>query len=129
LAQVAPSSGLGRDGHAFVERMRDEAGILAMEGEGHCGFLHLSFQDKLAGRNIAQLIENQQIKFGELALQTHQLTFLTSFHQLSNQFGHAMESDFLSLPAGGDTQGCGDINKSSQSLAACWFGFSGIRRR
>lgn len=53
LAQVAPSSGLGRDGHAFVERMRDEAGILAMEGEGHCGFLHLSFQEYLAAEHAA----------------------------------------------------------------------------
>jgi predicted NACHT family NTPase len=37
LAQIAPSSGLGRDGQAFLQRMRDEAGILAMESEGRCG--------------------------------------------------------------------------------------------
>ena len=54
LAQVAPSSGLGSDGRAFLERMRDEAGILAMEGEGRCGFLHLSFQEYLAAEHATR---------------------------------------------------------------------------
>jgi predicted NACHT family NTPase len=54
LVQVSPSSGLGRDGQAFVQRMRDEAGILAMEGEGRCGFLHLSFQEYLAAEHAAR---------------------------------------------------------------------------
>lgn len=56
LATIAASSGLGRDGQAFLERMRDEAGILAMggEGEGRCGFLHLSFQEYLAGEHAAR---------------------------------------------------------------------------
>lgn len=55
LAPVAASSGLGRDGHAFIDRMRDEAGILAMsgEGDGRCGFLHLSFQEFLAADHAA----------------------------------------------------------------------------
>ncbi|MCY2977757.1 MAG: SUMF1/EgtB/PvdO family nonheme iron enzyme [Planctomycetota bacterium] len=56
LAQVAPSSRLGTDGEAFLQRMRDEAGILAMtgEGEGRCGFLHLSFQEYLAAEHAAR---------------------------------------------------------------------------
>ena len=56
LAQVAPSSGLGQCGEAFLQRMRDEAGILAMtgEGEGRCGFLHLSFQEYLAAEHAAR---------------------------------------------------------------------------
>jgi len=55
LAPVAASSGLGRDGHRFIDRMRDEAGILAMsgEGDGRCGFLHLSFQEFLAATYAA----------------------------------------------------------------------------
>ena len=53
LTQVAASSGLPRDGRAFLQRMRDEAGILAMEGEGRCGFLHLSFQEYLAAEYAA----------------------------------------------------------------------------
>ena len=48
LAEVSPKFGLGRDGRAFLERMRDETGILALTGEGRCGFLHLSFQEYLA---------------------------------------------------------------------------------
>ena len=54
LAEVSPSSGLGRDARVFLERMRDEAGILAMEGEGRCGFLHLSFQEYLAAEHAAR---------------------------------------------------------------------------
>jgi formylglycine-generating enzyme required for sulfatase activity len=56
LSQVAPSSGLGHDGSAFVERMRDVIGILAMggEGDGRCGFLHLTFQEYLAAEYAAR---------------------------------------------------------------------------
>jgi formylglycine-generating enzyme required for sulfatase activity len=59
LAEVSEKSGLGRDGRAVLERMRDEAGILALAGEGRCGFLHLSFQEYLAAdhatkENLAQ---------------------------------------------------------------------------
>ena len=48
LSEVATSAGLGRSGKQFLERMRDEAGILAMVSDGTCGFLHLSFQEFLA---------------------------------------------------------------------------------
>ncbi|MCY2996202.1 MAG: SUMF1/EgtB/PvdO family nonheme iron enzyme [Planctomycetota bacterium] len=54
LAEVAASSGLGRDGRAFVERMKDETGVLAGEGDGRCGFLHLSFQEYLAADYAAR---------------------------------------------------------------------------
>ncbi|MFN0055875.1 MAG: NACHT domain-containing protein, partial [Planctomycetales bacterium] len=59
LMDVADNSGLGRDGGRFLERMRDETGILALGGDGRCGFLHLSFQEYLAaehavGRGLAK---------------------------------------------------------------------------
>ncbi|MCC7373429.1 MAG: formylglycine-generating enzyme family protein [Verrucomicrobiales bacterium] len=54
LVEVSASSGLGRDGEAFVRRMRDESGILAMSGSGRCGFLHLTFQEYLAGTHAAR---------------------------------------------------------------------------
>ena len=56
LANVAPSSGLGSDGLGFLERMRDETGVLSMAGEGagRCGFLHLSFQEYLAAEHAAR---------------------------------------------------------------------------
>jgi formylglycine-generating enzyme required for sulfatase activity len=54
LADVSPNSGLGGDGGGFLQRMRDEAGILAMAGEGRCGFLHLSFQEYLAAEHAAR---------------------------------------------------------------------------
>ena len=53
LADLAPGAGLGRDGAAFIRRMRDESGILAMWNPGQCGFLHLTFQEYLAGLHAA----------------------------------------------------------------------------
>ena len=43
-------AGLGKDGTAFLERMRLESGIMAYSGDGSgkLGFLHLSFQEFLA---------------------------------------------------------------------------------
>lgn len=37
---------------------------------------------ELAGRDVAQLIENQQVKFRELAFHSHQWTLVPGFHQL-----------------------------------------------
>ncbi|MFM9116447.1 MAG: SUMF1/EgtB/PvdO family nonheme iron enzyme, partial [Planctomycetota bacterium] len=56
LTQVSTESGLGTDARAFLERMRDEAGILAagIDGTESCGFLHLSFQEFLAAEYAAR---------------------------------------------------------------------------
>ncbi len=54
LAELSPGAGLGRDGEAFIRRMRDENGVLAMWSAGQCGFLHLSFQEYLAGLHAAR---------------------------------------------------------------------------
>jgi formylglycine-generating enzyme required for sulfatase activity len=54
LGDLAPGAGLGRDGEAFIRRMRDESGILAMWSAGQCGFLHLTFQEYLAGLHAAR---------------------------------------------------------------------------
>ncbi|MFN5197643.1 MAG: NACHT domain-containing protein, partial [Planctomyces sp.] len=50
LQQVSQQSGLGLDGAQFLQRMREESGILAFSGAGtgRLGFLHLSFQEYLA---------------------------------------------------------------------------------
>ena len=50
LQTVAASAGLGNDGRLFLERMRQESGIMAFSGDGSgkLGFLHLSFQEFLA---------------------------------------------------------------------------------
>ncbi|MFM8581679.1 MAG: formylglycine-generating enzyme family protein, partial [Planctomycetaceae bacterium] len=43
----------GSDGQRFVERMRDESGILALSPGGQVGFLHLTFQEYLAAEYVA----------------------------------------------------------------------------
>ena len=55
LELLSASAGLGQDGHVFIDRMRDETGLLAMsdDGEAHCGFLHLTFQEYLAAEYAA----------------------------------------------------------------------------
>jgi hypothetical protein len=54
LADLAPGARLGRDGVEFIRRMHDESGILAMWSAGQCGFLHLTFQEYLAGLHAAR---------------------------------------------------------------------------
>ena len=55
LATLSPSAGLGLDGLRFIHRMREEAGLLALsgEGDGRCGFLHKTFQEYLAAEYAA----------------------------------------------------------------------------
>ena len=65
LAKVGPSAGLGGDGHAFVLRMRDEAGVLALASGGNCGFLHLSFQEYLAAEHA--VVSGQAVFLAERA--------------------------------------------------------------
>ncbi|MEI7700418.1 MAG: SUMF1/EgtB/PvdO family nonheme iron enzyme [Planctomycetia bacterium] len=66
LPRVNADAGLGLDGDAFIDRMKDETGILASDTEGRCGFLHLSFQEYLAAdhavttRNARTLAERVQ---------------------------------------------------------------------
>ncbi len=64
LAGMSANAGLGRDGGRFIARMRDESGILAWHGDGQTGFLHLTFQEYLAGDHAhregreAELVRN-----------------------------------------------------------------------
>lgn len=67
LAEISPAMNLGRDGRTFLGRMRDEAGILAADTEGRCGFLHLSFQEYLAATYAVR-----EMKAAELASRADQ---------------------------------------------------------
>jgi len=53
LKRLKEDAGLGQDGLAFLNRMKDETGILASEQNGRLGFLHLSFQEFLAANHAA----------------------------------------------------------------------------
>ncbi|MFM9115395.1 MAG: SUMF1/EgtB/PvdO family nonheme iron enzyme, partial [Planctomycetota bacterium] len=56
LQRFTPEANLGIDGQAFIKRMREESGILAMsgDGKGKIGFLHLSFQEYLTAEYAAR---------------------------------------------------------------------------
>jgi formylglycine-generating enzyme required for sulfatase activity len=54
LAETAQGAGLGRDGQRFIERMRDESGILVTAKPGCCSFLHLTFQEYLAATHAVE---------------------------------------------------------------------------
>ncbi|MBS0205591.1 MAG: NACHT domain-containing protein, partial [Planctomycetes bacterium] len=89
LAEVAPVCGLGHDGAAFIQRMKDESGILAGDNDGRCGFLHLGFQEFLAadyaarevlGRDLAsKATESWWIEVALLALSRPVPLFFKSF--------------------------------------------------
>jgi formylglycine-generating enzyme required for sulfatase activity len=54
LAETAAGAGLGRDGQRFIERMRDESGILVTAQPECCSFLHLTFQEYLAATHAVE---------------------------------------------------------------------------
>ena len=75
---------------------------------------------QLAGWDVAQLVEDQQVKLRELDFHVHHVTFLTGFHQLRNQFGHAMEPDLLAEPSRGDPERGGNMRLTSTIVMHLW---------
>ena len=53
LMRMKKEDGLGKDGLKFLERMKEETGIIASDNDGRSGFLHLSFQEFLAAEFAA----------------------------------------------------------------------------
>ncbi|MFN5533700.1 MAG: formylglycine-generating enzyme family protein, partial [Planctomycetaceae bacterium] len=72
LINASPEAGLGSDGQQFVERMRNESGILALSSGGQIGFLHLTFQEYLAAEYVATegLVQPGMIQ--QLATRAHE---------------------------------------------------------
>ncbi len=67
------------------------------------------FRSELAGRNIPQLIQDQEVEFRQLSFKTRQFPIFAGFHQLSDQFSHLKEPDPFSLTTGGDSQRRGEV--------------------
>ena len=61
-------------------------------------------RSQLAGRNVPQFVQNQQIQFRELSFQAGQVPIFAGFHQLSDQLGHLKEPDAFPLTTGRDSQ-------------------------
>ncbi len=96
LEGIASSCGLGLDGVAFLERMRDETGILAMVGDGDCGFLHLSFQEYLAAE-FAQTNSEGGFLGSRVAASWWQEVALLSLRQEAAAYGEAFFEAMLQV--------------------------------
>src|ERR1035437_7431675 len=71
---------------------------------GRANHVEEQLRTQLACRDVTQLVEDQEVQFGELSLHPRQLAFLASLHQLRDQLGDSPETDSLSLLASGDSQ-------------------------
>ena len=67
------------------------------------------FRPGLAGRNVAQFVQDQQVQLAQLLPQPQELTFLFGFQQQGDQLGDAEEADLAALSAGGHAQRRGQV--------------------
>ena len=67
------------------------------------------FGSDLAGGDVAELIEDQQVQFRELFTKPQQHTFFAGFHQLRDQLCDLIEAHATTLTAGRDSQCGGDM--------------------
>lgn len=120
LSQVAASCGLGHDGAAFIQRMKDETGILAGDNEGRCGFLHLSFQEFLAADYAARELLGK-----ELAARSTESWWIEVVLLALSRVGPLFESFFRELLSAGIVEERPDIAEQclteSKSFSATPF--------
>lgn len=62
----------------------DQAGPLV----GRADHIEQQLRPQLARRDVAQLVEDQQVQLGQLTLHPRELSFFPGFHQLSDQLGN-----------------------------------------
>ena len=72
---------------------------------------------ELTGRDISELIENQQIELGPLTFQARQGSFLAGLHELGDELGHPPEADFLSPAAGFDSRRRGLVRLAGSGVS------------
>ena len=94
LADLAPGAGLGRDGEAFIKRMRDESGVLADWPGGQCGFLHLGFQEYLAGLHAAREGKAADLA-GQAGKSWWREVILVAAAIGSREFSHRLSAEFI----------------------------------
>ena len=71
---------------------------------GSADHVEEQFAAELAGRDVAQLVEHQQVRSSQLLLEPAEFPFLASLHQLRDQLGDAVEADVFATAAGLDGQ-------------------------
>ena len=67
------------------------------------------FRSRLAGGNVAEFVEDQEVKLAQRLSVTQQLPLLLGFEQLGDEFGDAEEPRLAALGAGGHAQGGGEV--------------------
>ena len=63
----------------------------------------------LAGRNVTQFIEDQQVQLAKLPSQSQELPFFFGFQQQSDQLGDSEEADLLALSTSSHAQTNGQV--------------------
>ena len=106
----------GRPGQAFaaeylrpvLERQvggRDQAVPLVGGGD----HIEQEFRPGLAGGNVAQFVEDQQVQLAKLLPQPQELPLFFSLQEQGDELGDAEEADFAALGTGGHTQRRGHV--------------------
>ncbi|MFO0903187.1 MAG: hypothetical protein U0939_09320 [Pirellulales bacterium] len=79
--------------------------ILELPLVGAADHLEEEFRAELAGGDVSQLVEDQQVELRQRRLHPQQRPFFPSFHELRDEFGHATEADAFSSLTRGNAEG------------------------
>ena len=82
---------------------------------GGANHIKEQFGPELAGRNIAEFIEDQQVQLGQLGFQPGQLSLFPSFDHRCYQFDDLVKSDAFAAPARLHPQG-GGMNDDTEPI-------------
>ena len=102
-------------GPVFERQVRGDNDTVAFVGRAD--HVEQKFRTKFTGRNVTQFIEDEQVEFRQLSLQSQEYSFFTSLHQLCDQFRDAIEPNSSASTTGRDRQCNRDVRFSSSGIA------------
>lgn len=84
-----------------------------------CGADHIKeqFSSELAGGDVSEFIEDQQVQLGQLGFQASQLSLLPGFDHLRHQLDDLVEADPFATSAGLHAQGSGQVRLARAGAA------------
>lgn len=96
----------------------DDAGLFIRGGND----IEEEFGSGLAGGDVAELVEHEQVEFGQLLAESQQVSVLLGFAERGDQFGNSPEADLFPLGAGGHGQCRRQMRFSSAIAVHLWEG-------